>query len=121
LPQKEQLINTKLNQSTDWGNTFKQVNGISDGYYIDSIAIATNETIYVGTEKEGQRDSGLLYKSTDGTNFKSFSGIVGAIKCVYLLNGSGWWNGNWMGYTLLDTNYVEKWTNWWKERNYNYG
>ncbi|CAB1054914.1 hypothetical protein [Spiroplasma endosymbiont of Danaus chrysippus] len=82
------VINTKLNKSIDGGNTFKQVNGISDGYYIDSIAIAPNGTIYVGTEKEGQRDSGLLYKSTDGTNFKSFSGIVEAIKCVYLLNGS---------------------------------
>ncbi|BDT03541.1 transposase [Spiroplasma ixodetis] len=27
---------------------------------------------------------------------------------------------NWMGYTLLDTNYVDKWTNLLKERNYNY-
>ncbi|BDT03929.1 hypothetical protein SHM_15750 [Spiroplasma ixodetis] len=26
----------------------------------------------------------------------------------------------WMGYTLLDTNYVDKWTNLLKERNYNY-
>ncbi|MBP1527342.1 MAG: hypothetical protein H9Q66_05415, partial [Spiroplasma ixodetis] len=82
------VINTKLNKSTDGGSTFNQVNGISDRYYIDSIAVAPNGTIYVGTEKKGQRDSGLLYKSTDGTNFKSISGIFESIKCVYLLNGS---------------------------------
>ncbi|WP_342217484.1 hypothetical protein [Spiroplasma endosymbiont of Amphimallon solstitiale] len=77
-------INTKLNKSTDGGITFEQVNGISDEYYVNSIATAPNGTVWVGTEKEGQHGSGLLYKSTDGVNFKSLSGIVETIKCVYL-------------------------------------
>lgn len=53
------------NNLTDNSNPFiKQVKGIPNNVGVENITIASNGTIYVGTENKG------LYYSTDGINFR---------------------------------------------------
>ncbi|WP_400254605.1 hypothetical protein [Spiroplasma endosymbiont of Cleonymus obscurus] len=108
-------INAKIEPVSTWNNTNGEVSSLTN---VDS-------TLYV--EITNNNGEGKIYKSKADKSFglmlgwESTNGAVWSLKnindTIYIGTITSANKGNlyitekWMGYTLLDTNYVDKWTN----------
>ncbi|BDT03291.1 hypothetical protein SHM_09370 [Spiroplasma ixodetis] len=113
-----QITDDVIDDVKAWQN--RPLESIYPIVYFDCIVVKVrqdkriiNKSVYIalGVDLEGKKDVlGLWISENEGSKF-------------WLSNFTEMKNrglNDWMGYTLLDTNYVDKWTNLLKERNYNY-